>query len=133
MRPSWLARIEIVPNEYMPTPCWFWQGARTVDGYGQVKIQGQVHYLHRFAWECHNDELLGKERDGHHQCYNRSCFNPLHIEPLSREANRSPTWAKHKSPVSDEELVALYDLNGYFYQLHGYVLATTVPVPTGRN
>lgn len=128
LKPSWLAKVAVVPHPEFPAhPCLVWLGGKSMDGYGLLRMQdGKMAYLHRRAWEEANGEKLGKERDGHHKCYNRPCFQPHHIEAQSRDDNRGATQFKAKCPVSDEELVALYDLNEYFYRKHGYALGNNV-------
>lgn len=47
--------------------CWEWQGARHPQGYGQLRIDGKVHWAHRRAYEflgTHRDNALDKIQKG---------------------------------------------------------------------
>jgi hypothetical protein len=66
------------------TGCWVWLGHTNRQGYG-VTTWGtdRYYYTHRLAcliWK-------GGIPDGtevHHQCHNRACFNPAHLEFVTR-------------------------------------------------
>jgi hypothetical protein len=75
----------------MPIPecgCWIWMGALSGGGYGcagypQEKRIGSVH---RMMWEDRNGPVPdGLELD--HKCRVRSCVNPDHLEPVTRQVN----------------------------------------------
>ncbi len=75
-----LARRVIDPNG-----CWLWAGAK-VRGYGVASIGGRTRYVHRIAYELAGEALAdGATLD--HLCRQPSCFNPDHMEPVSREDN----------------------------------------------
>lgn len=123
LKPSWLPKISIAPAPEgygLIKPCLLWHGGKSMDGYGLLRMDGRMQYLHRRAWEYENEEPLGKTRDGHHKCYRRNCFEAEHIGALTPEQNRGATWFVPKCPVPDHELVALYDLNAYYLQNGGY-------------
>lgn len=66
--------------------CWTWSGARSDQGYGQLRIDGRATYLHRLFYE----ELVGpipEDRELDHLCRNRACFNPAHLEPVTSVEN----------------------------------------------
>lgn len=122
----WLQKISVEPHHTLPTPCWVWLGATTVDSYPRARVDGKIEYLHRYSWQQTNKELLGSQRDGHHRCRNPPCFQPDHIEALSRLENRGPTYIKTKCLVPVQELVALYDLYQYEMQKRGYAYGVDV-------
>lgn len=69
-----------------PDACWHWPGVRNSAGYGQVTMNGRMQYAHRVAYELH----VGPIPDGlviDHVCYTHDCFNPAHLEPVTRAQN----------------------------------------------
>lgn len=60
-----------------PDACWPWMGSRTKGGYGEMSIDGEVTYMHRFAWAV----LTGSAPVNHvlHRCDNPPCCNPAHL------------------------------------------------------
>lgn len=67
--------------------CWEWTGARNGNGYGRVHVRpGKLAYAHRAVYAL----LVGPIPAGldlDHLCRNRSCVNPLHLEPVTRGEN----------------------------------------------
>jgi len=64
--------------------CWEWTGyVNPHVGYGMYRTETHNLYVHRMAYE----ELVGPIPEGlvlHHTCENRICFNPAHLEPITR-------------------------------------------------
>jgi hypothetical protein len=66
--------------------CWLFEGAKTPTGYGKVWIERRCLYVHRVAYEL----LVGPIPEGYeidHLCKNRACYNPAHLEPVTRQEN----------------------------------------------
>lgn len=66
--------------------CWIWTGADNGRGYGKAKVSGRSVYVHRAAYEA----LVGPIPAGldlDHLCRNRGCYNPAHLEPVTRAEN----------------------------------------------
>lgn len=61
--------------------CWVWQGA-TRAGYG---ASGQK-LVHRISAERHFGPLP-EDRQVHHQCFNKLCSNPEHLEVTTQSQN----------------------------------------------
>lgn len=58
--------------------CWPWTGARTLKGYGEIRVKGVHVRAHRLAWTL----LRGRIPDGLsvlHRCDNPPCANPAHL------------------------------------------------------
>lgn len=76
-----LARREIDANG-----CWVWTGRHERAGYGHIDYDGKAVYVHRLAYETWRGPVAdGLELD--HLCRNRACFNPDHLEPVTRQEN----------------------------------------------
>lgn len=63
------------------TPCWVWVRARTVDGYGKLRIARRDIMAHRFYYVLHRDELPSTMHI-HHQCEIVECVNPWHLQAV---------------------------------------------------
>lgn len=65
-----------------PSGCWLWLAYTSKDGYGRLTHLGETLTAHRYTYR----ELVGPIPDRahlHHQCRNRRCVNPEHLQPLS--------------------------------------------------
>ena len=80
--------------------CIEFTGAKSSKGYGQFCLHGEIYpahpvRAHRFAYALHYgfDQLpkgtdeTQKRKVLHHQCENKSCVNPLHLEVVSDRWN----------------------------------------------
>jgi hypothetical protein len=68
------------------TGCWNWTGAKTPDGYGNLKRGGKSIAAHRYAFE----KLVGPIPSGAcilHSCDNPACCNPDHLRVGSQKEN----------------------------------------------
>ena len=69
--------------------CHLWQGARTSNGYGEVRVEGRPQYVHRVRYEREVGPIPdGMELD-HYACDNGAggCCNPAHERPASHREN----------------------------------------------
>jgi hypothetical protein len=65
--------------------CWTWTGSNT-QGYGRFSLDGNAYATHRLLYET----LVGYIPEGlelDHLCFNRSCCNPIHLEPVTQREN----------------------------------------------
>lgn len=53
--------------------------------YPQIRLDGRAFMLHRVSYEVFNGPLNGMEV--HHTCANSRCFNPTHLQLVSRLQN----------------------------------------------
>lgn len=66
--------------------CWLWSGAISNRSYGSIFYEGRMQKAHRVTWTLRNGPIPeGLELD--HLCRTRSCCNPDHLEPVTREEN----------------------------------------------
>lgn len=81
-----LRRVRVDPH----TGCWVWTGHTDRHGYGQVKLWGRAHWVHRvFAQAFRGQFAAGEEADHGRECLNASCCNPDHVRAASKSANAS--------------------------------------------
>jgi hypothetical protein len=94
--------------------CWEWIAANTGKGYGVYyvgkKSDGSQRLMvaHRFAYKILVMDIAD-DLDIDHLCRNRSCVNPLHLEPTTRGENlrrgkRGDLWThcKHGHEITPE-------------------------------
>lgn len=82
-----VAKMTVVPNGYL-TPCWESGYAKNRDGYTLIKPHRTrvPKLVHRVVYEL----LVGPIAEGltiDHLCRVRHCFNPEHLEPVTRRIN----------------------------------------------
>lgn len=66
-------------EEAQVTPCQIFEGARTGQGYGNIRIDGSNYTAHRIAYALHYGEDPGPFFV-RHKCDNPPCVNPEHLE-----------------------------------------------------
>jgi len=70
--------------------CWIWNRALTQAGYGVFGHENKVVYGHRHMYEKYRGPIpAGMVLD--HQCNNKACVNPDHLEVSARGENSSRT------------------------------------------
>ncbi|KKK93789.1 hypothetical protein LCGC14_2689350, partial [marine sediment metagenome] len=66
--------------------CWEWPAAHTPNGYGVLYYKGKVVKAHRLAYKLRYVPVpIGLDLD--HLCFNKGCWNPSHLEPVTRKEN----------------------------------------------
>src|SRR3974390_3113329 len=96
-----LDKVEIRDTGH-ETPCWLFQGAKSVGGYGRIQLtcSRTLALAHRVAYEL----FVGPIPDGleiDHLCRNPACVNPTHLEPVTEKVNAesgeraTPTHCPH--------------------------------------
>lgn len=78
--------------------CWAWLGGLDKDGYGLVRMGKSTKRAHRASWELMRGEIpddptTGRALDLDHECRNRVCVNPWHLDPVTPQVNtRRAQW-----------------------------------------
>lgn len=79
--------------------CLEWTGAKTSQGYGNMRVNGENKPAHRYAWERENG-TVPQGFDIDHICHNRTCVNAEHL----RVATRSDNLSHRRGPQSNNRL-----------------------------
>lgn len=87
-----------------PSGCWDWPGYIHSYGYGMKYVDGKVQPSHRLAYIVAKGPIpTGLDID--HLCLNKKCFNPAHLEAVTRSENsrrRHVSEAKTHCPRGHE-------------------------------
>jgi hypothetical protein len=61
--------------------CWVWAGAKTADGYGNIRVGSSIRIVSRLAKCLATDASLSIALDACHieECPSRACCNPAHL------------------------------------------------------
>lgn len=78
--------------------CWEWTGAKN-NGYGKARFGDRMHGAHRLIYTHLVGPIpLGLTID--HLCFNRSCVNPAHLEPVTIQENVARAAARRREANS---------------------------------
>jgi len=67
--------------------CHLWQGGRSAAGYGMVRVDGGMRYVHRVRYLREVGPIPEGMQLDHFVCDDRGCCNPLHVRPVSHREN----------------------------------------------
>lgn len=87
--------------------CWFWTGAKTMDGYGRTYYRGYAIPAHRVSYEIANGSIP-YGMFVLHSCNIRDCVNPAHL--YLGESRRAQN---HQQEEIQQQTSFLQKLNDY--------------------
>lgn len=85
-----LSRVKVAGPD-LELDCWEWTGALTSCGYGVLRLEGSLVYVHRVSYRVFRGPVP-RHRLVLHQCDNRRCVNPAHLELGTQSRNIAETW-----------------------------------------
>lgn len=101
---------------------WIWIAAKTWDGYGRFKTNGEQILAHRYCWENLIGRIPKKQLVLHKNfCNKRDCINPIHLYignmkqnvsdsvRLGTQRNVAKTHCKNGHPFVFENIYFYYD------------------------
>ena len=98
------SKVAIIDDE---DSCWLWQARIGTHGYGEFKLNGKKETSHRVAYELTNGEIEGTY-DVCHQCDNRMCCRPKHLDLGNRMYNMQDMVDKgrnHANKLTHEQVI----------------------------
>lgn len=80
--------------------CWEWLNSQS-SGYGMLSVHSQPYQAHRYVYERLVSPILPRHHL-HHQCRNRICVNPQHLQmvnPSQHHGEHRKTHCKRGHPL----------------------------------
>lgn len=88
--PDWKPRKPLDSRVEIRDECWIWIGATNSEGYGQVRFQDTIHYVHMLAAGTPRQKGI----ETLHSCDTPACFNPAHLTVGTTSQNQLDSSAK---------------------------------------
>lgn len=88
---TWIERF-MAKVKKLPNGCWQWTGARLPTGYGLMNVRVGARYKTFLAHRLSYERLKGPippNLEVDHECNNRACVNPDHLQPKTHKINNS--------------------------------------------
>lgn len=104
---SLIERIDRMSTPEPNTGCFLWAGPQTKDGYGKIKVKGQMRLAHRVSY-AENVEPIPAKMFVLHKCDTPSCVNPAHLSvgtPLDNCRDAANKKRNHFAGASREKRI----------------------------
>lgn len=98
-----------------PDDCWLWTGAKNVNGYGTVSVDGGSALAHRVSWAMRWGRPVPEDLRILHECDVRACVNPLHLWLGTQRDNIADMIAKGRSKTGQFEAAKTHCPAGHPY------------------
>jgi len=104
-----LARIELFWTQFDRTKvkvseelgfCWIWTGTVGSKGYGTFRMNGQMQYIHRIAFQLVKGPIP-RGRKACHRCDVRLCGNPNHVYNGTSTSNLVDAYTRQRRPQGE--------------------------------
>jgi len=79
------------------TPCRTWTTSNFAHGYGRIRRNGRLWYVHRWIWQLANGPIPG-DRFVLHHCDNRPCYRLSHLYLGTARDNRRDQIERGRDP-----------------------------------
>lgn len=66
--------------------CWEWQRSRDKNGYG-IQWKPKIMRAHTLVWTAHHLRAVKPEHVLDHNCQNRACCSPYHLQEVTQHEN----------------------------------------------
>lgn len=78
--------------------CWEWTGAKSPQGYGQLRVAGRTINATRLSIQIHTGQVLDRHDYACHHCDNPGCVRPDHLFVGTCSDNFQDMARKHGWP-----------------------------------
>jgi len=82
--------------------CWIWTNSFR-GGYGAIKTKGKMRGAHVVSWELHNGRKVKNGYIVHHECGNKKCVNPAHLQEMTEAKHLS----LHNSKLTEQQVLEI--------------------------